>query len=331
MALLHVVRKICSSALGSDAAALRDIVEVLVKCPDAATERDRKGMLPLHVAAARPVISVDVVNAIFTAYPDAVYDACSGKLPLHFAVEYGASVGVVKFLLYANQAAAAVPDSENRTPLHLCFVPGPLCEHAVVLALLAACPIAASMKSSRTVRQAIPFIEHEPPSFLPLHLASISGASRDVADLLITANPSAISERTGKGMTPLHFSAQLGTEAVALAILERLPASSSLRCGNGRLPLYYLLDSMMCPSLMTGHRKARLPLSIPHTQPVLRALLAAYPAGLIELPCHLRDRLPSISAVVAILQDAALARRLPAVRAWALGRRSRRHVRVRDS
>eukprot|EP00811_Abedinium_folium_P006527 NODE_16015_length_1017_cov_3.046067.p1 GENE.NODE_16015_length_1017_cov_3.046067~~NODE_16015_length_1017_cov_3.046067.p1 ORF type:complete len:324 (+),score=38.96 NODE_16015_length_1017_cov_3.046067:115-972(+) len=159
------------------------IVEVLLKAhPDAVSEEDRFGQLPLHWAlrarASNAVIvmlckahpdavkekdgdnvmlplhwaldgraSDTVIEMLFKAHPDAVKekDCCNGMLPLHWALRAQFSDAVVEMLLKAHPDAVREEDRSGKLPLHLAL--GAHASHAVIEMLLKAHPDAANLST----------------------------------------------------------------------------------------------------------------------------------------------------------------------------------------
>ena len=98
-----------------------EVVEMLLKAyPDAARERNRCELLPLHVACECPHGSMhpDVVRMVLDAYPAAAAEKDStGNLPLHLATKHGACVEVVGMLLKAHRDAARERNTDQEFPL----------------------------------------------------------------------------------------------------------------------------------------------------------------------------------------------------------------------
>ena len=94
---------------------------------------------------------MDVVTELMAAYPEAVREKdMMSKLPLHWAVHYGAacdsSEAVVKLMIAAYPEAAQKKDKMSKLPLH--WAAEKRASDAIVNALLAAYPAAAMEKDA---------------------------------------------------------------------------------------------------------------------------------------------------------------------------------------
>ncbi|KAL3944375.1 MAG: hypothetical protein SGBAC_001539 [Bacillariaceae sp.] len=114
-----------SSAI-HDAARITNWATVKELCesdPEAASYIGRDRWTALHHACNRRCPYPDVVEALITAYPDAVLqDEDKGWLPLHYACRFKAPKDVVRLLIhmYADKGKLAVNrlDRQGRTPLY---------------------------------------------------------------------------------------------------------------------------------------------------------------------------------------------------------------------
>ena len=109
------------------------------------------------------------------------------KLPLHYAAAKGASFEVTELLLDANRDAAAAPDKARSSAQMHC----PRCRGR------STCP--PSPSSSRTdllprPTNAAPRASYTQDGKLPLHYAAAKGALFGVMELLLDANPKAVTE-----------------------------------------------------------------------------------------------------------------------------------------
>lgn len=75
----------------------------------------------LHYACQfRPPL--DVINALFTAYPDGAFERdCKNRLVLHIACKHVCRPEVIEYLLQKNPKAASQDDVKGRTPLILAY------------------------------------------------------------------------------------------------------------------------------------------------------------------------------------------------------------------
>jgi len=121
-----------------------DILALLRTHPDAADQKTKIGLTPLHVACHSNA-AFEVVTALLKAWPQAVQEKdIHGRRPLHVACRRNAPFEVVSALLEAWPHAGNEKDMHGRTPLHdACRVKAPF---KVVAALLEACPQAVKEK-----------------------------------------------------------------------------------------------------------------------------------------------------------------------------------------
>jgi ankyrin repeat protein len=128
-------------------AASHVIAHILHQHPDDVTKMDERGRLALHwaVTHCREEAIVDIVLAMdctkrspFITSQAAATSDCSGKLPLHLAIESRAHVRVISALLQAHPAAGVepcrIPGFFDETPIHMATHYG--CDLSTVFVLL---------------------------------------------------------------------------------------------------------------------------------------------------------------------------------------------------
>lgn len=205
----------------------REVLAVLEACPEAAAATDNAERIPLHLACEKGA-ALEVVSALLAAHPAAVRTRDHwGSLSLHLAVQHGCSLEVVQALLAAWPGATRERDGQLRLPVHAACesdaagdvvqtLVHALSEHAreselivagyrlrgavtraapaaEVLALLAACPEAAAVRSLS--------------GLLALHLACEKGAATagylEVIEALLLAWPESLHETVDCGLEHL--------------------------------------------------------------------------------------------------------------------------------
>jgi len=142
-------------------------------------------VLPLHEACVAMGAPVEVIQAIWQAYPDAARQPESSyqRLPLHCVCRRHAVPAVVLMLINAHPDACLQPDMLGRLPLHYALSNG--ADPAVVDLLLKFKPEAAAGCDAR--------------GWTPLHVACSMGAPTEVVVRLLQAHPEAVVMRTNKG------------------------------------------------------------------------------------------------------------------------------------
>jgi len=87
--------------------------------PDSKVVVDRRGRTPLHFAVGNEDRSPDPASVRILAETGAARRADeNGSLPMHYACAYGASVEVLKILLESVPSSTTAVDFKGRTPLH---------------------------------------------------------------------------------------------------------------------------------------------------------------------------------------------------------------------
>jgi ankyrin repeat protein len=112
-----------------------------------------------------------------------------GRAPLHYACDHDAPAVVILALLKAYPAASIATGSDRMTPLHVTCSSSHASVHTIRVLLEHGDPTAASLR--------------DVDGDTPLHAACRCGASRDVLEVLLRANPAAVHERCHEGLTPL--------------------------------------------------------------------------------------------------------------------------------
>ena len=144
-------------------ATLAPTAALLRACPAAAAKLTPQGDMPLHVAIEAGA-SDAAVAAVLAVYPlAAVTQGRDGRLPLHVAAAWGRSSRLVAAVLHAHPAAARTPDLHGYVPLHHALLHG--APHNTTLMLLGGRGEAATLPG--------------PHGETALHLAAEFGADAD--------------------------------------------------------------------------------------------------------------------------------------------------------
>ena len=73
---------------------------------------------PLHYACRRNPPSI-IISALVTAHPPAVMTKCDGNLPIHEALDFGASLDAIKILITANPAGLHEESVDGLLPIDI--------------------------------------------------------------------------------------------------------------------------------------------------------------------------------------------------------------------
>jgi phosphoribosylanthranilate isomerase len=215
----------------------------LASYPEEVRRHDEAGRLPVHVAAAQPNPSTDVVRLLVTAYPDAlqVHDN-NGRTPLNVAAESfvrwegdqgrprESSMESIEFLATADPRAIHVPDNLGRTPWDVALE-GHRPDVVQLFATL----------SPETLRA------RDGDGRLPLH-AAVARGRIDMVQILATLAPDALQAADNLRRLPLHVAAASATVPGPWAELVRYLLAHDVgavraRDAGGRTPLLVAAES----------------------------------------------------------------------------------------
>lgn len=188
--------------------------------PDAVRKEDGRGDVPLHLAARFPdqcscgyaagfrvrrcKCEAGATSILVDAYPQALAEARGWRreLPLHLALENGASPAIIRRLIEGYPEAIVTRRGHGGVlPLHIAASCGTSLE--VVNWLLEACPASIQSRSA----------EGE----LALHLALANKAPPEVVTALREAHPESIRAHEGNTKLLSSLMAKTGSETVAMA------------------------------------------------------------------------------------------------------------------
>jgi ankyrin repeat protein len=212
-----------------------------------------------------------------------------GDLPLHSAIDYGASLEQITVIMNANEAALSTPGEKGYLPHHH---EANACARLAVFQLLhsrypagfeqredSGCrPIHIAVRNAGIEAECLECLYGFFPfgletvdvhSFTALHLACIPNKTANVSmttlNWLLQKRPALILQTTNTGQLPLHILAQNSNNAVhALTLLgEAFPKAAEMADAHGYLPLHYsvlskqeegcvVLDNVQCLLRMHG-------------------------------------------------------------------------------
>lgn len=215
-------------------------VEILLTAyPQAALEKDKHGMLPLHCAVCGSA-PVEAVMLLLRSHSSgaAEKDGC-GCVPLHYAGS--ASRDVVTALLGAFPQGISERDDEGCLSLHRA-VKGRTAPTDAVLALLEAHRAAVA--------------EPAADGSLPLHLAARC-MPVEIVQALMAVDMSSLMVKNHRGSLPLHCAALPHNKASFMALLDGDSRAAAEKDIDGNLPLHLCLqglrDTQVVDALLRAH------------------------------------------------------------------------------
>uniref|UniRef100_A0A6U3SM98 Uncharacterized protein n=1 Tax=Ditylum brightwellii TaxID=49249 RepID=A0A6U3SM98_9STRA len=144
-------------------------------------------LLPIHVACAANA-PLAVFESLLQAYPESISskESMYGRVPLHLACIYGASLDVLKLLLSYSAKGAQEMDSTGRTPMFYLMTRDP------------------SLEAYECLYEANPdgLKDRDMRGWLPIHVACHLGASDDIVLRMLESYPDSMNIRTAGGTLP---------------------------------------------------------------------------------------------------------------------------------
>ena len=206
-----------------------DVLNFLLKCDEKAVSTpDTGGFLPLHSAIMRYDASVDMVEAVFNAYPQALFmENDDGEIPLEIVREDSAIIAyLVDQMELENQARQIMtPDETGQLPIHRALQ-SRFASLGTIKLMEAANPNSVSVADN--------------DGMIPLHIASRCVDSR-IVKFLIEKNVGSLNISDSKGNFPLHHACAGGNCDAVNFILSQSTQGVSIHNKGGKLPFELLL------------------------------------------------------------------------------------------
>lgn len=209
-----------------------DLIRFLVEADaTSASVLTEKGETALHLLCRLNHLGLPHIQAIALlsqADPQSVtrQDSRQMQTPLHLVCRGGqqVSVQIVERLIETNPEAAQISDSEQYLPLHYACETG--CHPTVLSALLRCYPAGARAMTRKQDS--------------PLSLACSCNKDVETVQMLIAANPMALSIRNDYGYAPLHCACRAYHPRMGIveALLDACPSCVALRSHGGETPLH---------------------------------------------------------------------------------------------
>lgn len=210
---------------------------------------------PLFVVACRPNVSLELVQTVHEAYPQAIPEALHyvlchrqkslpviqyllnhtpdqslaryrGSLPLHTALSHQAKLNIIQYLV--DQYPGAVKEREsknNRLPLHIAI------EHFAALNVIKFLVSKYKEALNKADYDIISIVEeegwlvhkgkytHDIKCGLPLHAACKRRGSLQLIHFLVCQYPNAVSTKNRAGWLPLHYACAYGAQPIVIEYL----------------------------------------------------------------------------------------------------------------
>ena len=207
---------------------------LLVHDRGALSKPDSFGLLPLHnMVSQRRNNTLDSIQLVYNAYPDAIYVKCRGATPWEFARFIG---GPQRHMLFFTSQLDFIrhskynttPDINGQLPIHR-QLSNELLSSGTVKLMAKANP--ASLTTADVQGR------------IPLHIA-IRHRDIDVVRHLIEANHLKISDK--RGNCALHYACLAGKCDIINYLLEQSSHGVSSRNLDGKLPIQLLLYDAEC-------------------------------------------------------------------------------------
>uniref|UniRef100_A0A7S4WEB8 Ankyrin repeat protein n=1 Tax=Ditylum brightwellii TaxID=49249 RepID=A0A7S4WEB8_9STRA len=209
------------------------VMKVITQNPHAATLKYKTKYLeepcyPLHLVICFKS-SVNVVDALFRAYPNAIKEKCTLSIgrpvtPLGLACSSGASVEVLSLLLTHHPPSVKEMNEQNQTLLHV------------------GCKFHLSFESLSLLLETYPnaAIQKDEDGHTPLHIACMNDFKLNTLSSLLQTCPEAAIVKDNRGNTPLHIACiyQVSLEVLSL-LLETCPEAAKEQSNRGSLPLHH--------------------------------------------------------------------------------------------
>jgi len=201
---------------------------------EAASYRAKDGTTALHLACQKNA-PFDILAKVISACPNILeWDDEFGWLPLHYACHHGVSEDILQTLIARNPSTVRVTDTKGRNPLH--FAVGNVGKTR------AAFPSAIFNSLSKHGAAKVADVTGK----LPLHYACAYGASRNVLEILINADPRAVICADLKGLMPLHYAMgncdRADSPDIVQLLLETEPSMVKMDFDHKIHPLFLLSE-----------------------------------------------------------------------------------------
>ncbi len=276
----------------------------------ACVQQGKFNTVPLHILCQEKSVPFDIIETVIESAPEVVsWEDSNGWLALHYACAKGASLDVLKSLVYTYPEGQRVRDQRLRTPLHFCFFKNNNTESNLnddgQASLAASIDVTATsddlnfnsdlVEKVLLLKGAVEIPDEK--NRLPIHFAAAYGTTVDALEELIKAYPQSIYSRESGGCTPLHYVMANAHHKSSQSILEILltkmnEGGINAQDDNGNIPL-----QLLCERACSAQQEIGIIEMKENTTQCLETYLNAKPRSsadflttLQSLPQWLRDR-----------------------------------------
>jgi len=197
-----------------------DIMTILHKNPDSVRHTMDGYILPIHMAVMYSA-SIEVIRMLILRYPEGVRIPCVGYLALHEALRNNLPFDTISLLLSSYPESAQSLTDNGETPLHFAAL---YCDdHRTLSLILSLYPDAVSKADVQGT--------------LPLHNTAFNPNIPIISvAYLIHVYSEAVVHQDSDGNTPLHLMAQIGIRDIALLLIQANPDCMLMKNNKGRTP-----------------------------------------------------------------------------------------------
>jgi len=237
--------------------------------PESINTQDRYGMLPVHEAAVGR--NIDKVELLLARDPDAASKMTNDEsLPLHLACgSYHGYLEVVKALFDAFPQAIHMCNREGQIPFELAS--NLKTSDLDIINFLEAHQLAYAREANDTTAMETP----DENGWLPLHHALKNKASLGSIKLLVESSPLALQVADPKGVYPLHIACEFSSVKIVKYLIGELgicldqldinkDSPLHYACGGGNLEVikYFLDEYTSLVSLAEVNEEGELPIHL---------------------------------------------------------------------
>eukprot|EP00984_Skeletonema_dohrnii_P010078 scaffold3907_cov76-Skeletonema_dohrnii-CCMP3373.AAC.5 len=174
------------------------VTEEIIRClleyfPDAISDADNNGKLPLHAACLNNYVTIGIIQLLVDAAPDSVrHQDNAGLMALHHLcrnidLDEMTVSPILKLLLVKNPESIYHANNDGLLPIHV------------------ACMVSQSTEFCRMIIEAFPYSVRMPTNvgMLPIHTACVNNTVTTV-EYLYKLYPDAINHASTHGLNPIH-------------------------------------------------------------------------------------------------------------------------------
>jgi ankyrin repeat protein len=247
-------------------------------------KRTKGGVLPLHLAAEFPKLSV--LEVLVECDPKTLQETCpEGNTPLHLACANDASFESIEYLTKSYKPAIAVANNRGDLPLHVA-----LKEQTTASSSSSNKSKSSKKKRNNNKLRVITYLveNHWNATVtinrngnLPIHIACGNKAGLKLIEYLVGVSPDSLKRQTtGTGLTPLHVACQVKASLKVITYL-----------------VHQWKDALQIPTHETGQLPIHVACQKQCPLPVVQFLVRRWPDCLKKLDAE--GKTPAVTAAAA--------------------------------